>query len=1530
MYIEIKRNTSVLVYAKPDKSSQLEQKLMGDDVVKLTFIDSTYTAFQIGDFIEIDSRIYKLNRVPGVHKVANNHYKYTCEFEGAHYDLAKVQFQLYGLPDFDYTGTASDFLNLAVSNLNRVFTGYTAGTVAASDAKTMTFDKETVLQAINRICEEFEIEFSLVNKVLHFQGSGVETTYEFTVGRYQGLYDLLRKNVDSANITTRLWAYGSEKNIPPDYRSGSRRLIFANPALSYESRVENNVSTYGLSEATQVFEDIYPTRTGEITAVNAGNIREFTDTSMDFDLNSYKLSGLKPKVNFKSGNLAGLTFDISYNHATKTFTLDYFSDAGVTYPNASLKPAIGDDYVILDISLPQSYVDTAETALKAKADAWIAKYSVPNVLYQLNIDPMYIRDNSITLKVGDYVKIIDSEFNVNAFIRINALTRNLIDVAIYTVDIGETLATPFMKRVSTSLKSAAIDITKANKKKAAINEVYTKEEVDDKIVTATEFHGSDAKTTPADADEFPFTDSEDAWETKIITWNNIKGSLEAYFNGIYSGLTSDPEFDTVTIGPSGGAQSVLDIYNDGLRSSLSKLYIGSYLLQQPAAGLLALNGALNITDSLSVSGAASAASLVVTNGITGASIDVSGEVEGGSLDILGNAAIAGTLTVSGDIIQNGSSYETHAEHLYTAQDYIISRDGAIAGLGVGEYSGVKILLADGTHNLIFGADKDGWGRIGWEGDTMQKIATLTETIADNTLIQYNNTTNYFYGSNTLLNTLTVNGLYVDYSSTHKIYLNPNGNSYLIGGKLGIGTDSPGVTLDLKSADYRIIKIDRTENASINNVYYIGSSYSTVTDSMWLGISSSHLVLTEDSRVGIGTQAPATTLDVSGTGRFTSHVYFGGNIGTNPAVSGIGGSGWQIDSTGAAFMKSLTIREALNVYELNINKIRSGNGSYWFSDGGKILISYPTWSSIYGMIFFDDDADCSFSVGDIVREQKWTGRGVSFFEGQVYTTGTYTNPGHAMDGKPYISIYRTTYPYSGTFPSANDEIVRVGSATTTSRQGAIYITSNDDDSPYMDVVVGKTSIGGDFTTKVRVGKLDGITDTTAGLDGTQSDEWGAYLPNLYASGHIYSTSGEISGFTLSGNRLSKSSLYIFSNNTDATSIGAWNGTPSGWPTIAMYKDYSAHTDRVILNMGETYSAAWTGRFGFSLTPSKASNAYFEFSRDMSDGTLTAKIAGWNFDTTSFSNTTGNNIATIQSVSNSVAGSIRLYNTSNKIMAGIGLAYYSSAWQNEFGFYLCADYTSTPYIQFTKNLTSGTLTAKIASWNFNATYLYTGTLQTSDAYTSSGITIGNGAIRSKYFRVDTDGSVYANNLYIETANGVLLDTEAELLDGKNVSRSVLTPDDDTYHETTTLAESTWETIHDFSVYIMPDEEYLNVSAAAELYFNESISSSYNKAAYMRIGVAEHTAYTTLGTTAWSTGTTFSTTTAGRQFYMNPIYDVIDVSSFQGKLVRVTIQVKWYTSSTVGLQSLKTKSFYAGLGKALFKDAIEGTTTTPQVIS
>ena len=118
------------------------------------------------------------------------------------------------------------------------------------------------------------------------------------------------------------------------------------------------------------------------------------------------------------------------------------------------------------------------------------------------------------------------------------------------------------------------------------------------------------------------------------------------------------------------------------------------------------------------------------------------------LEITGNSTIHGTTTfdgsihITGDIIQSGNIYETHAEHIYTKQDYIYLRENATTGLGSGEYVGIEATKYDGTNDgrLVF--DSTGTARVGDVGSE-QPLATRAESnlMQDGTLVVWDATNN---------------------------------------------------------------------------------------------------------------------------------------------------------------------------------------------------------------------------------------------------------------------------------------------------------------------------------------------------------------------------------------------------------------------------------------------------------------------------------------------------------------------------------------------------------------------------------------------------------------------------------------------------------------------------------------------------------------------------------------------------------------------------------------------------------------------
>ena len=104
----------------------------------------------------------------------------------------------------------------------------------------------------------------------------------------------------------------------------------------------------------------------------------------------------------------------------------------------------------------------------------------------------------------------------------------------------------------------------------------------------------------------------------------------------------------------------------------------------------------------------------------------------GGMDLsgLGPTTINGDLEVNGDIIQSGAAYETHAEQVFSHNDYIVMRDGAVNSLPAGSYSGLQVKKYDGTNDCRLVVDNQGVARVGDINDE-QPLATRDE-VADMT------------------------------------------------------------------------------------------------------------------------------------------------------------------------------------------------------------------------------------------------------------------------------------------------------------------------------------------------------------------------------------------------------------------------------------------------------------------------------------------------------------------------------------------------------------------------------------------------------------------------------------------------------------------------------------------------------------------------------------------------------------------------------------------------------------------------------
>ena len=82
--------------------------------------------------------------------------------------------------------------------------------------------------------------------------------------------------------------------------------------------------------------------------------------------------------------------------------------------------------------------------------------------------------------------------------------------------------------------------------------------------------------------------------------------------------------------------------------------------------------------------------------------------------------------IDANIIQNGNTYETYTEKVYTTNDLIITRNESIAAIPNNQISGLRVLNYDGTNDLLFGTDKNGYFKVG-EESSLQILSTREDS-----------------------------------------------------------------------------------------------------------------------------------------------------------------------------------------------------------------------------------------------------------------------------------------------------------------------------------------------------------------------------------------------------------------------------------------------------------------------------------------------------------------------------------------------------------------------------------------------------------------------------------------------------------------------------------------------------------------------------------------------------------------------------------------------------------------------------------
>jgi len=429
---------------EPDDGSAQERQASGMDALRLSFALPHHRAFLPGDTAGFRGGTYHLAMPPTVRKEQGRHYAYRLDMEGAQHWLARARYRqasplgLYHANPFHINGTAADMMALLIANMQRAFPegDWKLGQVVETDIRNLHFDGASCLSALNDIASAFGTEWHVEGRTVHLYPRQRATGLVLRQGSGQALYSIESAPQGNGNPVTRLYAYGGTKNLPHNYRNGRTRLGIG--AVPY---IQGDTSAIGIWEDDFTDDSIYPMNEGTVTAVSASNPMLFHDSNIPFNVNAHLAPGLSAKVSFQTGQLAGYELEVSaFDNVTKTFVLKRnAAETSMEVPSDLLRPAVGDRYFVHDVRMPPEFVEQAEQRLAQAAQRHMDERNAPEggMAYRLTCNPLWFRENAITLRIGDSVRLLDEEMGIDTAKRVVKLTRNVRDPYAVTAELAD-------------------------------------------------------------------------------------------------------------------------------------------------------------------------------------------------------------------------------------------------------------------------------------------------------------------------------------------------------------------------------------------------------------------------------------------------------------------------------------------------------------------------------------------------------------------------------------------------------------------------------------------------------------------------------------------------------------------------------------------------------------------------------------------------------------------------------------------------------------------------------------------------------------------------------------------------------------------------------------------------------------------------------------------------------------------------------------------------------------------------------------
>ena len=385
---------------------------MKEDYISIVFSLETPVQLEIGDNVDYEGSLYYItDKVYPTFNTSNGGYDYTLRLE-SHYYRWKNHILFYdrqGNKEASWSLTRSPeaHLSIVVSNLRAIgftFKGkeYQAIVDSTVDpvAKFVQYNNTNIIDALTKIAEAWECEWWVDGDKIYLGHLEHGEPVNLEIGKE---ISSMSRSQSQDIFATRLYAFGSSRNLPSDYRKGEtgavvegvvqKRLML--PAGTPYVDVIEGLEEEQVVEAVIIFEDIYPRVTGTITEVIPKEITDeddsgdpitftvyrFKDANLTFK-KEYILPGQDLHVIFQTGPLSGMDFALEFNPErlpednpeAQVFEIVRNDTYGQTLPESPLIPGIGNKYILYnfdtryvnDALIPQAEQELLERTIAYK------------------------------------------------------------------------------------------------------------------------------------------------------------------------------------------------------------------------------------------------------------------------------------------------------------------------------------------------------------------------------------------------------------------------------------------------------------------------------------------------------------------------------------------------------------------------------------------------------------------------------------------------------------------------------------------------------------------------------------------------------------------------------------------------------------------------------------------------------------------------------------------------------------------------------------------------------------------------------------------------------------------------------------------------------------------------------------------------------------------------------------------------------------------------------------------------------------